>query len=216
MISHDLVRGKRMRQWQEWHSSETKTLDTWQKWKRAWYLSFCVRMKPFSNRKSYYVIFRYLNLNLAIRGQNLEPPLLSQEDLVLHIRLGRIISFPSFSAKNDLEILLKRENLRKCTLPIWTNGHHPISLFDRSSESQQEISIFFEPKVFNSLHSENFDPCGPILIKVMLLFARENTEMPKTRPMKSISPLPRQIVKTLIKFHQKAGSEDIGQQRSEK
>ena len=94
-------------------------------------------------------------------------------------------------------------------------GHHPISLFDRSSESQ-EISIFFEPKVFNSLHSENFDPCGPILIKVMLLFARENTEMPKTRPMKSISPLPRQIVKTLIKFHQKAGSEDIGQQRSEK
>ena len=162
-------------------------------------------MKPFSNRRSYYVIFRYLNLNLAIRGQNLEPPLLSQENLVLHIRLGGIISFPSFSAQNDIEILLKRENLRKCTGPIWTNGHHPISLFDRSSESQQEISIFFEPKVSNSLHSENFDPCGPILIKVMLLFARENTEMPKTRPMKSISPLPRQIVKTLIKFHQKAG-----------
>ena len=74
-----------------------------------------------------------------------------------------------------MKFFWKRENLRKCTLPIWTNGHHPISLFDRSSESQ-EISIFFEPKVFNSLHSENFDPCGPILIKVMLLFARENNE----------------------------------------
>ena len=34
--------------------------------------------------------------------------------------------------------------------------------------------------------------------------------MPKTGLMKSISPLPRQIVKTLIKFHQKAGYRTLG------
>ena len=92
--------------------------------------------------------------------------------------------------------------------PTLTNGYISTSLLDLNSVQGNLIKNFLQTKSFEFPNSQNFDPCGPILIKV-LLFAK------KIRRLQSILFAEQveggkvdeyhQEVEILIKFHQKVG-----------
>ena len=56
--------------------------------------------------------------------------------------------------------------------PTLTNGYISTSLLDLNSVQGNLIKNFLQTKSFEFPNSQNFDPCGPILIKV-LLFAKK-------------------------------------------
>ena len=58
--------------------------------------------------------------------------------------------------------------------PTLTNGYISTSLLDLNSVQGNLIKNFLQTKSFEFPNSQNFDPCGPILIKV-LLFAKNTS-----------------------------------------
>ena len=95
--------------------------------------------------------------------------------------------------------------------PTLTNGYISTSLLDLNSVQGNLIKNFLQTKSFEFPNSQNFDPCGPILIKV-LLFAIHCKKYVDYNQFQFAEQVEggkvdeyHQEVEILIKFHQKVG-----------